>query len=136
VGQHGQPAAQTEPVLLAAPAPLQQSDDSSLTSGLAELSPGVPLDEMEATFAKASPSTQPLTRPMPRTPLPDQARPPCPENAEAINGGCWFRLARKPPCGDRFAEYNGGCYVVAKDEKAEPLSRAHYKEPRHAVDDE
>jgi hypothetical protein len=125
IAQHGQAPTQTEPVSLAVPAPLQQSDDNSLTSGLAELSPGVPLDEMEATFAKASLSKQPLARPVPRTPLPGQARSPCPgESAEVVNGGCWVRVARKPPCPNELAEYNGGCYIAVKDEKAEPLSSA------------
>lgn len=49
--------------------------------------------------------------PMPEGPFSKQRRPPCLASQEALNGGCWYRLAQQPPCGPEQYESRGACFL-------------------------
>lgn len=54
-----------------------------------------------------------LGRPMPKSPLEGQRRPPCmPRIETAIQGACWVRVGtEKPPCGPNAFDHEGACYI-------------------------
>jgi serine/threonine protein kinase len=64
-----------------------------------------------------------LGRPMPKTPLRGQRRPPCERGETSINGACWVEVAREvPPCGDTMFDYDGRCFKVSTDAPRQPTS--------------
>jgi hypothetical protein len=61
-------------------------------------------------------------RPMPRTPLPDQAVKPCEGSEETLYGSCWFQTNKTAPCPpDQFQE-GDKCYVPSMDDPKKPVS--------------
>jgi serine/threonine protein kinase len=60
---------------------------------------------------------------MPKTPLPDQRKPPCERGETTINGACWVKVAdEKPPCGPKMFDYGDGCYMPSADPPHQPSS--------------
>lgn len=64
-----------------------------------------------------------LGRPMPPKPLAGQRKPPCERGETAINGACWWEIAReKPPCGETMFDHDGHCYKAGVDMPRPPTS--------------
>jgi serine/threonine protein kinase len=64
-----------------------------------------------------------LALPMPKSPFPNQRKPPCDTSAEvSVLGACWAVLAKKPPCGGSGYEYDGKCVVASFATPRSPTS--------------
>lgn len=71
----------------------------------------------------ALPTLLSLGRPMPKTPMRGQRKPPCERGETAINGACWVEVAREiPPCGDTMFDYDGRCFKASTDAPRQPTS--------------
>jgi hypothetical protein len=65
----------------------------------------------------------PISYPLPSTPLKGQHKPPCYEGSEVeINGGCWVTLEKRAPCPKGYAEHEGKCYMPSREPAPEPRS--------------
>jgi hypothetical protein len=76
------------------------------TSGLGEKAAAV-----SVSMDKADLSGKAVRAPVPKQPLPNQARRPCTKSEVEINGGCWMLPPNpSPPCIERSYEWQGFCY--------------------------
>jgi serine/threonine protein kinase len=68
---------------------------------------------------------EPISRDIPRQPLPGQQRSPCQRKGEVtINGGCWVLQADvEPPCGEGEYEWQGACYRPVGIQSRPPTSK-------------
>jgi len=62
-------------------------------------------------------------RPMPKTPLRGQRKPPCERGETTIHGACWVWVGgEKPPCGETMFDYDGRCFKASTDAPRQPTS--------------
>lgn len=71
----------------------------------------------------ALPALLSLGRPMPKTPMNGQRKPPCERGETAINGACWVWVGGEtPPCGETMFDYDGRCFKASTDAPRQPTS--------------
>jgi serine/threonine protein kinase len=100
-------------------------DTQAVAPGVATTGLGEASLASRGAAQEVPPEPAPISRDMPKQPVPGQRRPPCQrKGALIIHGGCWKLLANiEAPCDDDDYEWQGACYRPIYERKRVPNTR-------------